>query len=123
MNFKASKGIFLQLADNLCNEIIRGVLPVGERIPSVRQLAADFEVNQNTVLRTYGVLEEHGIIENRRGIGFFVTEDAIEKIKAYQKEEFFEDELPPVIQKIKLLKIRPSELKELLDAIRENEEL
>jgi len=46
MDFKSTKGIFQQIADNLCHQILEGKLPPGERVPSVRDLAADFEVNR-----------------------------------------------------------------------------
>jgi len=57
MDFKSTKGIFQQIADNLCHQILEGKLPPGERVPSVRDLAADFEVNRNTLLRTYAILQ------------------------------------------------------------------
>ena len=121
IDFKSTKGIFQQIAENLCHQILEGALPPGERVPSVRDLAAKFEVNRNTLLRTYSILENSGIIVNKRGIGFFVAENAIELIRATEKTEFYNSELPTFIQKVKLLKLNTEDLKDLLIVIKENE--
>ena len=81
IDFKSTKGIFQQIAENLCHQILDGILPPGERVPSVRDLAVEFEVNRNTLLRTYSILEVAGIIVNKRGMGFFVADNAIELIR------------------------------------------
>ncbi len=121
IDFKSTKGIFQQIAENLCHQILEGILPPGERVPSVRDLAVEFEVNRNTLLRTYSILEVAGIIVNKRGIGFFVAENAIELIRATEKIEFYKNDLPSFIQKVKLLKLNTEDLKDLLKAIKENE--
>lgn len=121
IDFKSTKGIFQQIAENLCHRILDGTLPVGERIPSVRDLAVEFEVNRNTLLRTYAILEDGGIIINKRGIGFFVAENAIELIGDSEKLEFYSNDLPIFIQKVKLLKLTKADLNDLLLAIKENE--
>ena len=121
IDFKSTKGIFQQIADNLCHQILEGKLPPGERIPSVRDLAVEFEVNRNTLLRTYSILEDASIIVNKRGIGFFVAENAVELIRATEKTEFYTNELPSFIQKVKLLKLNSEDLKDLLSVIKENE--
>jgi DNA-binding transcriptional regulator YhcF (GntR family) len=121
IDFKSTKGIFQQIAENLCHQILEGILPPGERVPSVRDLAVDFEVNRNTLLRTYSILEVAGIIVNKRGIGFFVADNAIELIRGTEKIEFYKNDLPSFIQKVKLLKLNAEDLKDLLKAIKENE--
>jgi DNA-binding transcriptional regulator YhcF (GntR family) len=120
IDFKSTKGIFLQIAENLCHQILEGKLQAGDRIPSVRDLAGDFEVNRNTVLRTYALLDEAGIFENRRGIGFFVSPEAVAIIQATEKKEFFRDDLPEFIQKVKLLKLTETDLSELITVIKNN---
>jgi DNA-binding transcriptional regulator YhcF (GntR family) len=120
-DFKSTKGIFLQMAENICHQILAGKLQPGERVPSVRDLAADFEVNRNTVLRTYALLDESGVFENKRGIGFFVSEHAVEMIRSTEKKEFFQNDLPEFIQKVKLLKLTGNDLSELITVIKNNE--
>ena len=121
IDFKSTKGIFLQIAENICHQILEDVLKAGDRVPSVRDLAADFEVNRNTILRTYALLDESGIFENRRGVGFFVSAKAVEIIQASERKEFFTNDLPEFIQKIKLLKLTGSDLSELITVLKNNE--
>ena len=121
IDFKATKGIFQQIADNLCHRILEGKLPPGERVPSVRDLAVEFEVNRNTLLRTYSILEEAGVIANKRGIGFFVAENASEIIRNNEKKEFFSADLPEFIRKVQLLKLTETDLSELLTIIKNNQ--
>jgi len=121
IDFKSTKGIFQQIAENLCHQILAGTLPPGERVPSVRDLAIEFEVNRNTLLRTYSILEDAGIITNKRGIGFFVSEDALERILTTEKQTFFNNELSEFIQKVKVLKLTSIDLTDLLIVIKENE--
>lgn len=120
IDFKSTKGIFQQIADNLCHQILEGKLPPGERVPSVRDLAGEYEVNRNTLLRTYAILEEAGIITNKRGIGFFVSENAIELIRENEKKEFFNTYLPDFMQKVQLLKLTEADMSELLTLLKNN---
>ncbi|HEY6913254.1 MAG TPA: GntR family transcriptional regulator [Paludibacter sp.] len=121
MEFQSSKGIFLQIADNLCHQILEGLLNPGDRVPSVRDLAEEFEVNRNTVMRTYTILQESGIFDNKRGIGFFVSENAVELIRTNEKAHFFASELPYFIRKVKLLKLNSNDLSELVSEIKNND--
>lgn len=121
MEFKANKGIFLQIADNLCNQILEGKLLPEERVPSVRDLAVEFEVNRNTVMRSYAYLQDEAIFENKRGVGFFVAEHAVLKIKAKEKLDFFENELPILLKKIELLKLNSKDLELVIKEIKNND--
>lgn len=119
-DFKASKGIFEQIADTLSHRILEGSLKPGDRVPSVRDLAEEFEVNRNTLLRTYALLNDAGIIDNRRGVGFFVSDDAVERIRLTEKAAFFEDMLPAFMEKVSLLKLTANELASLIQLIEKN---
>ena len=121
MDFKSTKGIYLQIVDNLCQQILQGQLKLGDRVASVRDLAAEFEVNHNTVMRAYANLQEAGIFDNKRGIGFFVSEKALELIKQTEKENFFNQDLPYFLIKVKLLKLNSADLNELLSLIKNND--
>jgi GntR family transcriptional regulator len=110
MEFINNKGIFLQIADNISEKIIEGKYSPGEKIPSVRDLALDIGVNPNTVMRTYSELQSRGIIENKRGIGFYVNEQAEDIILKLKKKEFFENELPLIVKQTKILGITLKDL-------------
>ncbi|RZL33816.1 MAG: GntR family transcriptional regulator, partial [Pedobacter sp.] len=64
-----------------------------------------------TVMRTYELLQNKNIINNKRGIGFFVGDSATENVKSYRKVQFIDDELPVVFRNIYLLNIGFDELK------------
>ena len=121
MEFTESKGIFLQIADSICDKVLEGKLHPGERVPSVRELAEEVQVNRNTVLRTYNFLEDMQIISNKRGIGYFVNTEAVKQVQIIKKEEFFNKELPVIINKIKLLKLGSNDLEELIKEINKND--
>ena len=111
MNFRSTKSIFLQIADNISERVVEERYLPGDKIPSVRELAAETGVNPNTVVRTFGELQRRGIIENKRGIGYFVADDALDLIRQWKKKEFFENDLPAFMHQVKLLGISFEELK------------
>ncbi|HMH24371.1 MAG TPA: GntR family transcriptional regulator [Puia sp.] len=111
MQFRESQAIYLQIADYVCEKILLSQWPPGERIPSVRELAIQLEVNPNTVMRTYEFLQQKNIIFNQRGIGFFSAQDAVGQATQYRKEVFIEKDLPQVFRSLFLLGMDPDELK------------
>ncbi|MFY8025311.1 MAG: GntR family transcriptional regulator [Sediminibacterium sp.] len=120
MNFSSNKAIYIQIADLICEKILLQEFKQDERIPSVRELAIDLEVNPNTVMRTYEYLQSLDIITNKRGVGFFVSNEGIKKASDYRKAEFMEQELPALLKTMALLKIELSELDELFRAYFQN---
>ena len=103
MDFHGEKPIYLQIADVFCENILSGSLKADERIPSVREYGADIGVNPNTVMRVYEKLTADGIIYNKRGIGYFVSPEARDKILAAQKAEFITKDVPAILRKMQLL--------------------
>lgn len=110
MQFDNHKSIYLQLVDLLCEHILKGKWPPGEKIPSVREMGAMVQVNPNTVLRAYDFVQQKGIIFNKRGIGYFVEDKAIDLILELRREEFFETMLPQLFKTMKLLRVSPEEV-------------
>ncbi|SFC44319.1 DNA-binding transcriptional regulator YhcF, GntR family [Parapedobacter composti] len=116
MDFKSNEAIYLQIAAHISEQIVLGRWAVNEKIPSVRELAADFQVNPNTVMRTYEHLQQSGIIFNKRGIGFFVAEKAVEHINKQQRERFLTQDLPEFFKNMYLLGISLEEIKSRYEA-------
>lgn len=110
MEFNQPKGIYQQIAEQVRDRIAGGEWPAGDRIPSVREMAVNLGVNPNTVTRSYQTLLDNGIIDNRRGIGYFVAVTAREKIMDEMKNEFIGDELPRLFRLMKKLGIDVNEL-------------
>jgi DNA-binding transcriptional regulator YhcF (GntR family) len=120
MEFRSSKGIFQQIAENICEKIITGEMPIGSKLPSVREQSASIGVNQNTIMRTYSELQRDDIISNKRGIGYFVTEGAPDKIRGQRRDEFFKNAMPEFIKQVKLLQLTESDLMPLFNQLKEN---
>ncbi|HJT74789.1 MAG TPA: GntR family transcriptional regulator [Chitinophaga sp.] len=111
MEFKESQAIYLQIADHICEQILLEKWKPEDRLPSVRELAVQLEVNPNTVMRTCEYLQQYEIIYNKRGIGYFVEAAAVKKIKQLKKERFLVNELPQFFRNIYLLDMELDELK------------
>ncbi|MEM7110525.1 MAG: GntR family transcriptional regulator [Bacteroidota bacterium] len=118
MEFQNGKSIFLQIADTITDKVVSGEFPAGEKIPSVRELASEMGVNPNTIMRTYSELQAMSIIENQRGIGYFVNPEAQKIILNGKKDEFFNKVLPEFLRQASLLGITSSELKKHIDSNR-----
>jgi len=105
MEFKENQPIYLQIADLFCENILLEKWNAGDRIPSVREMAVSTEVNPNTVMRTFNYLQEKGIIYNKRGIGYFVSDDGFDKTRSLRKENFVNLELPRIFMEMRLLHV------------------
>ena len=112
MNFNNEKPIYMQMADRLCDEILAGVYNAGDRVPSVREYAVMLQVNSNTVVKAYEQLARDGVIYNKRGIGYFVDNEAKDKITKTRKNEFIEKKLPLMFKDMKLLGITFDEVEQ-----------
>ena len=108
MNFNTEKPIYLQIVDLISDRILSGELQEGDRIPSVREYGADIGVNPNTMMRSYEKLTSDGIIFNKRGIGYFVADDARNSVLEPQRRDFIEKEVPAIRQRMQLLGLDPS---------------
>lgn len=113
MKFNNDKAIYLQIADYFCQEILIKKLKANDRISSVRDLALETEVNPNTVMRTYQHLQDLNIIYNKRGIGYFIANDAYEITYKMAKQNFVNVTLNDCFNTMKILNISISEVETL----------
>lgn len=110
MQFHNNGAIYLQIADYICEKVLLKEWKPEDKVPSVRELAIQLEVNPNTVMRTYDFLKQQQIINDKRGIGYFITPDAYKSAVAYRKTEFLEKELPTVFRTMNMLGLEPEDL-------------
>jgi len=115
MDFRDKQAIYLQIAEYVSEQILLGRWPVGEKIPSVRELASELEVNPNTVMRTYEFLSQQGVIANKRGIGYFSAEEALDRIRTFRREQFLQNDLPQFFKNLTLLGISLQEIETRYD--------
>lgn len=113
MHFSENKPIYLQITDYFYDQILTKKWVDGDNLPSVREVAVLMEVNPNTALRAFHELQKNGIVSNKRGVGYFVTGDAYDKVLDIKKKEFFDIKLPSLFKYMKLLHISIEEIESL----------
>lgn len=113
MNFSSNKPIYLQIANSIEDKVLSGELKPNERVMSVREVGVEYEVNVNTAMRSIDFLAGNDIIFNKRGIGYFVAEDAREKIIDLRRRNFLKKEINYFFKQLSLLSIDAQKLTEL----------
>ena len=95
--------IYLQLKERVIGMMLDGALKAGDALPSVRQIAAQYQLNPITVSRADQELVDENLVEKRRGIGMYVTEGASEKLLASERARFLREEWPAMLARIRQL--------------------
>ncbi|WP_154179434.1 GntR family transcriptional regulator [Vibrio furnissii] len=88
--------IFRQLADKITEQILQGIWPEGEALPSVRTVSADLKINHLTVMKGYQLLVDERLVEKRRGQGMFVASGALSQLRTQQRQQFLEQQIPQI---------------------------
>jgi GntR family transcriptional regulator len=115
-----STPIYRQLRDRVVAMILDGVLKQGDPLPSVRQVAADFQINPITVSKAYQELVDENLVEKRRGLGMYVTEGARSALMKSERDRFLTEEWPQLYARLARLGLS---LKDLMEADRHDEEM
>lgn len=102
--------IYRQLRDRVVAMILDGVLKQGDALPSVRQVAADFQLNPITVSKAYQELVDENLVEKRRGLGMYVTEGARELLLRSERQRFLREEWPLLRERLQRLGISVDDL-------------
>lgn len=110
MQFNNRSPIYLQIAQYIYDLILNASWVEEERIPSVRDMAMQLEVNPNTVIRTYSMLQEEGILENQRGIGYFTAKGAKKEVLKKRRDHFIKSDLPNLFYSMTALDITLEEI-------------
>ena len=85
LDYRDARPIYTQIVDGFRDQIIAGVLPAGEKLPSVRELAQSLTINPNTIQRAYRELESAGWIATVPGKGCFVCQMAAAPVRERQQ--------------------------------------
>lgn len=115
MEFKETPAIYIQIAQYVCEQILLEKWKLGDKLISIRDMAVNMQVNPNTVQRAYDFLQQRDIIANKRGVAYFIDDNAMEKILDFRREQFMENELPVFLRNVYLLNIDFKEIKTLYD--------
>lgn len=120
IEFNDNKPIYRQIEDYAFNCIIEKLWPPGKLIPSVRELSSSLGVNSRTVLKALEELQDLGVIEPRRGMGYVLLGDAAEKVIDARRKEFFKTTLPFLAEEMGRLGITTDQLIEHINLKLEN---
>jgi GntR family transcriptional regulator len=97
--------IYRQLRDHVVAMILDGVLKQGDALPSVRQVAADFQLNPITVSKAYQELVDEQLVEKRRGLGMYVSDGARDALMQSERERFLHEEWPLIFARLKRMNL------------------
>ena len=109
-NWNDNQPIYIQLREHALGMILDGVLDDGDPLPSVRKVAADFQLNPITVSKAYQSLVDDELVETRRGLGMFVVAGAKTALLKAEKEKFLQREWPLLLKRIQRLGFDPEDL-------------
>lgn len=112
MDFNNDKPIYRQIIDYAFNCIIAGQWLPEAKVPSVRELAVLMTVNTHTVLKAFEYLQQHDIIFPKRGMGYFLSYDAKDKVLSARREEFYTTTLPALFREMEMLGITIDDINE-----------
>lgn len=102
--------IYRQLKDRLVGMMLDGDIKPGDALPSVRQIAAEYQLNPITVSRAFQELADEQVVEKRRGLGMYMSEHARDALLTSEKQRFLNDEWPAIAGRIKRLGLDPAKL-------------
>ena len=115
INTNIDKPIFVQIAEQLEDSIFTGVFPEASKIPSTNEISALLNINPHTVLKGMNMLVDEGMIYKKRGLGMFVSEGAVEKIRAKRQAQFYDQYIAALIEEAAKLQMSKDEVIALIE--------
>ena len=115
-NFDPNVPLFLQVKEDIENMILSGAVQEDEKLPSVREMARDYELNPNTVNSAVNELLNADIIYKKRGIGMFVKQGVKKKLLEQRLESFETEEVENLVQQARMLEISEAKLVGLISS-------
>lgn len=117
MTISIDQPIYRQLREKIVALILSGAFKEGDPLPSVRQVASDYQINHITVSKAYQELVDMELVEVRRGMGMYVLPNAQQKLHAMEKEKFITAEVPALLLRMRQLGITKKELIAALQSV------
>lgn len=119
--FNEDKPIYVQVREQIEDQIINKQLQTDDQAPSTNQLVNFFKINHATVSKGINQLVEEEILYKKRGIGMFVAERAREKLLKKRRESFVEDYIVTLVQEAENLEITNEEILEFIKKVKGSE--
>lgn len=115
LNFDDEKPVFLQIAEGMEDAILTGVFQEESQIPSTTELSVTYKINPATALKGINLLVDAGIVYKKRGVGMFVAEGAVRKLKQKRKDQFYENFVSRLVEEAKKLEITDVEIISMIE--------
>lgn len=112
--FDDEKPLYLQIVQQIEDAILQGIFQPGEQIPSTTEISKDYRINPATVLKGMNILVSKNLIEKKRGLGMFVTEDSQTEILESRQTNFYADHVLDTVKCAQELNISLEELQNLI---------
>ncbi|PMC76825.1 MULTISPECIES: GntR family transcriptional regulator [unclassified Brachybacterium] len=119
MEFTSDAPIYVQIAEQIRAQILTGDLASGDQIMSTTQYATTYRINPATANKAFGQLVQEGLIEKRRGLGMFVTEQAADLLRDEGRRAYREQVLAPALERGRALGLTPEQIRDLALSILE----
>lgn len=115
LDFTSEQPIYLQLAEGIEDDILKGIIKEDEQVPSTTEISVLLKINPATARKGINVLVASGVLYKKRGIGMFVSLGAQGKIHEKRKASFYEMYIVPLLGEARKLAISKDELKEMIE--------
>lgn len=104
------KPIFIQIAETIEDGILTGAYQENEQIPSITEFSVNYKINPATALKGINILVDESIIFKKRGVGMFVAEGAVKKLKDKRQNQFYNNYISTMIEEAKRLGITSDDI-------------
>lgn len=116
--FNTDKSIYLQIAESIEDDILQEIIEEEAQVPSTNQLAVMYRINPATAAKGINMLVNEGILYKKRGIGMFVSSEAVKKIRTKRKIAFYDKYIVPLLDEASNLDISKDEITDMIKKVR-----
>ena len=116
--FNTDKSIYLQIAESIEDDILQEIIEEEAQVPSTNQLAVMYRINPATAAKGINMLVNEGILYKKRGIGMFVSSEAVKKIRTKRKTAFYDKYIVPLLDEASNLDISKDEITDMIKKVR-----
>ncbi|MDF2700389.1 MAG: transcriptional regulator, GntR family [Haloplasmataceae bacterium] len=121
LEFTSEKPIYLQLAESIEDDILKGIFDEDSQIVSTTELSVQLKINPATAGKGINLLVDEGILYKKRGVGMFVSIGAKKLILKKRKENFYQSYILSLIEEAKKLNISKSDIINMIERGNEND--
>ena len=115
IKFEDDRPIFIQIAEGIEDSILSGAFPEESQIPSITEFSVNYKINPATALKGINLLVDQEIVYKKRGVGMFVAEGAVRKLRQKRKDTFYQDYIEAMIAETRRLELSAAEIKEMIE--------